>query len=237
MTNDDDPRDWDAAYLLGALSPADRQRYEAWLRENPGERAELAELAGLPAILRSVPADEAVALLSDEGLQDGADVAPLAAVPGATVQALAGRIRARRRRRTLGVALVAAASAVLLVIGGFAVGALHPSGPVATPQAALLAMTPATGSPVRADVGLTAKKWGTRIDWNCSYGREWSSDSGSYDLVVTAADGTRTTVATWSAVGDQASDLTAATAIPASSIRSIAITASGSATPLASRSY
>ena len=47
----DDIADWDAAYVLGALSRDDRHRYEAYLAENPDRAAALTELAGLPGIL------------------------------------------------------------------------------------------------------------------------------------------------------------------------------------------
>jgi len=51
----DDPKDfsdWDAAYILGALSPEDRRAYEKHLAETPASAAELSELAGLPGVLR-----------------------------------------------------------------------------------------------------------------------------------------------------------------------------------------
>ena len=48
---DDDVADWDAAYILGALSREDRHIYEAFLAANPERAAALDELAGLPARL------------------------------------------------------------------------------------------------------------------------------------------------------------------------------------------
>lgn len=222
-TSGDEPRDWDAAYVLGSLTPEERLEYEGYLRDRPDARAEMAEIAGLPALLRSLSVQEALELLDDEATTP---------VPSSTVQSIAGRIASRRRRRRVGLVLVAAVSAVLLIAGGFTVGALRPD-----PSAPLAAMTPAAGSPVEADIGLTAKDWGTRVDWHCSYGTDWATDSGSYDLVVIDDAGTRTTVATWKAIGGTASDLSAATDIAAGSIRAVSITPAGSDVALATRHY
>ncbi|MCZ2263463.1 anti-sigma factor family protein, partial [Isoptericola sp. QY 916] len=62
MTAPTDPyREWDAAYVLGALSPADRRDYEEHLAGCDACRAAVAELAGLPGLLASVPAEHALA--------------------------------------------------------------------------------------------------------------------------------------------------------------------------------
>ena len=49
-----------AAYVLGALTPGDRRRYEAHLRSCPACRGEgVAGLAGLPGLLRRLSAQQA----------------------------------------------------------------------------------------------------------------------------------------------------------------------------------
>ena len=58
----DDIADWDAAYVLGALSLDDWHTYEAYLAANPERATALTELAGLPGILNVLSRDEAVAL-------------------------------------------------------------------------------------------------------------------------------------------------------------------------------
>jgi anti-sigma factor RsiW len=63
----DDIADWDAAYVLGALSPDDRRSYETFLTENPGHAAAVAELAELPGILATLGCDEALALIGVDG--------------------------------------------------------------------------------------------------------------------------------------------------------------------------
>ena len=59
---DDDLDEWDAAYVLGALSLEERRTYESYLADNPTRSAELTELAGMPGILNALSRDEAVAL-------------------------------------------------------------------------------------------------------------------------------------------------------------------------------
>lgn len=60
---DDDIGDWDAAYILGALSRKDRCTYEAFLAANPERVAALDELAGLLCRLNTLSRDEALALM------------------------------------------------------------------------------------------------------------------------------------------------------------------------------
>lgn len=58
----DDIAEWDAAYVLGALSLGDRHTYEDYLAANPECAAALTELACLPGILNVLSCDEAIAL-------------------------------------------------------------------------------------------------------------------------------------------------------------------------------
>ena len=153
-------REWDAAYVLGSLDPADRRAFEDHLRTCAACRAAVAELAGMPGLLRMVPADEATAL----GGAPTAEVVELASVARA--------VQRDRRRRT---ALLASAAAALLVLGGVA-GVLlgRPTGtPVAAPssssQVTALQLEPVGAAAVSADLTLQEKRWGTRIDWECRY--------------------------------------------------------------------
>ena len=60
---DDDIAEWDAAYVLGALSRQDRCIYEAFLAANPERTAALDELAGLLCRFNVLSRDEAHALI------------------------------------------------------------------------------------------------------------------------------------------------------------------------------
>ena len=64
---------WDAAYVLGALSPADRREFEEHLAGCPGCQAAVSELAGLPGLLAQVsPEDAALLAATPDRLDDAA---------------------------------------------------------------------------------------------------------------------------------------------------------------------
>ncbi|KQY25194.1 hypothetical protein ASD16_07095 [Cellulomonas sp. Root485] len=219
-------REWDAAYVLGSLDPAERRAFEDHLRTCAACRAAVAELAGMPGLLRMVPADEAIAL----GGAPDAEVVELASVARA--------VQRDRRRRT---ALLASAAAALLVLGGVA-GVLlgRPTGtPVAAPsstsQVTQLQLEPVGAAAVSADLTLQEKRWGTRIDWECSY----PSDEGpyatapTYELVLVDDDGTSTVVATWTGGSTGARGLGASSSIVTDTIRRVEIRVEGADSVLA----
>jgi hypothetical protein len=232
--NPDPFRDWDAAYVLGALSADDRRAFEQHLPGCPACSTAVAELAGMPGLLAKLPAADAVALLSvpeDQHLRDERHE------PGLVRRLAVAAGTRRRRMRGLLVGLAAAAAAVLLV-GGVLIGsAIAPSTDQAAPQtsspgtppARTLAMAP-VGTPVMtADLQLTEKGWGTRFDWSCSYFGHWTSTASpsqsapAYSMVVTDDAGEETTVATWSAAGSEASNLVASSSVRTDDIRSVEI--------------
>ena len=64
MNERTDPfHDWDAAYVLGALSPDDRRAFEQHLAQCQACSAAVAELAGMSGLLGKLPAAEALALV------------------------------------------------------------------------------------------------------------------------------------------------------------------------------
>lgn len=229
MTDDRDIADWDAAYVLGALSPQDRLEYEEFLAANPQRVDALTEFAKLSAILDALSPQEALAL--DAAPDDGVDdQRPLNVMPSL---ARAAERRRRRGRRTV-VAMVAATAAAFLAVGVIVTATISgrshsPGGPT------LQAMTTAGRGGITAQLAVTEQKWGTRLDWQCEYAKDWSRNIGSYDLVVTTVDGTQTTVGSWRPAGDETTGLAAATVIPTSQIRSVDIRVAGTDTPLAVR--
>ncbi len=99
-------REWDVAYVLGSLSPGDRQAYERHLDSCPTCEREVCLLVGTAGLLSRVPADWAV-----QSLQPSESLQPSATLPATVLPRL---VRAARRRR-----LVVTATAVLVaaVIG------------------------------------------------------------------------------------------------------------------------
>ncbi|RIJ61569.1 anti-sigma factor, partial [Clavibacter lycopersici] len=61
----DDIHEWDAAYVLGSLSATDRALFEAHLEGCDACMRSLAELSGLPGVLRMLPVEDALALMDE----------------------------------------------------------------------------------------------------------------------------------------------------------------------------
>ena len=57
---------WDAAYVLGSLSPADRREFEAHLSGCPLCTQAVAELSGMPALLSKLDSDTVAAIEADQ---------------------------------------------------------------------------------------------------------------------------------------------------------------------------
>src|ERR1700756_2165688 len=83
---------WDAAYVLGSLSPADRREFEAHLSGCPSCQQAVAELSGMPALLSKLDS-QTVASINE------ADTSP-AMVP-ALLPSLMPAVRRRRQRSRL----------------------------------------------------------------------------------------------------------------------------------------
>jgi hypothetical protein len=111
-------------YVLGAIDPADRALVDAHLMTCNACRDELAGLAGLPALLSRVSAEEAFALASVEGLSSEAGTEGRAAPPEllASVIDLTAARRRRRRWRDAGLAAAAALIVAVGVFGGLRIG-------------------------------------------------------------------------------------------------------------------
>jgi anti-sigma factor RsiW len=60
---DDDIADWDAAYVVGALSEEDRCAFDSFLAANPERAAAVTELADVLGVLDVLSRDEALALI------------------------------------------------------------------------------------------------------------------------------------------------------------------------------
>jgi anti-sigma factor RsiW len=195
---------YDAAYVLGALSPTERAAFEAHLRTCPSCAGAVTGLAGLPGLLAKVPVEEVTDPVS----------APL---PQTLLPRLLREVAARRRRRRWVTGLSAAAAAVVIATGAGVLGsslsphqrpAAPPAAAAAAPGRDLVAVVP---SPVTASVAMVPMAWGTRLDLRCDY---YVSGGGTaareYTLVVHDRSGRSQQVAAWKALPDKELSLTAA---------------------------
>ena len=228
----------DAAYVLGALSPADRRDYEEHLRGCAACQASVRSLAGLPGLL---------ALTSADALAGPEDPVPPSVLPGVLHRVA----QARRHRRWL-VGGLTAAAVVLLVV---AVGALVRPAPVpsageAGPGATGPAVTqsgaaqsgaaqsggPSSGSapdetvplaqvmpgPMTATLELADRRWGTSITVVCSYA-QGMDEPVPYDLAVVDLAGHESSAGSWSGVPGVTARIPVATALPREQISAFEI--------------
>jgi anti-sigma factor RsiW len=183
---------WDAAYVLGSLSPADRREYEAHLRVCPSCKQAVAELSGMPALLSKLDSDTVASI--NEG--DHTTVAPPNLLPS-----LLSTVRQRRQRSRLVTWSSGAAAAVLLAIGVFvSIPSLTGHSPTsAPPQASVsaLQMDQVGTKALASTVSLSSQNWGTVIDLRCVCLAPVYAHHDRLAMVVVNRDGSHTQLATW----------------------------------------
>jgi hypothetical protein len=192
----------DGAYVLGALSPAERAEFEDHLPTCVSCRKAVAELAVLPGLLGRLDAETALPQVT----------APATLLPRLLVATSARRRRERRRQRrsVLGAVLVAACLAAFAGIG------VHVMDQARTrvPSAAMSAMVPASGhaEPVTAEVGLVGTSSGTRVEMRCRYTADGEDGRWTIRLVVFPRwGGLGEQIGTWMAYPGQEVSVTALT--------------------------
>ncbi|GAA4700691.1 putative zinc-finger [Promicromonospora umidemergens] len=251
--------EWDAAYVLGALSPSDRRAYERHLAECDACRSAVAELAGMPGLLSVLTPAHAEALVAEAPgaeLSDGGGPAPYGDGPDpAPVVSLASLAGAARRSRTRRRSLTAVAASVLVAVGAVGGSVLAgsdlfgvPDGAGTPPSAAVAAartieLRPVGDADMRAELIVTPTTWGTSLRWSCHYPPEPGQQPDAtyapaepirYELVLVGRDGARTVAGTWSWSGGATTGLDASSAVPLTDVDRIEITLDGHEEALAS---
>ncbi len=241
--------DWDAAYLLGALSSSERAEFEQH-RKRCGEcEAAVMELAGLPGMLSRVESAAAHEFLAQATAEPADDrlLSPARALdavpdlPPDLVERVSAAARERpvhwdgppaerRWRRRLLTGLVAA----VVVIGvGLSVPWLRPTAP--TPPTAAVQLASPAAPQLTAQVQLYSEPWGTRIDMTCSYADEDSdgdSHSWMYGLYVVDRQGNAQRVSSWTTAAGSTVHTTSATAVPAVDIADVQLRSESTGTIL-----
>jgi Putative zinc-finger len=202
----------DGAYVLGALSPAERLAFEEHLDGCAECTRAVRELAGLPGLLGRV----------DAGVLDGPpeDEPPSPSL----LPALLVEVRRTRRRRLLTTAGLAAAAALLVAVP---VTVWRSSEDAPPPPAAAQPMETVGGAPVRAMLSLEQVTWGTRLGLTCTYDEEYREPGEpsevDYALFVRARDGQVEQVGSWRAVAGKEMQLSAATSLTAEEVESVEV--------------
>ncbi|WP_051265553.1 zf-HC2 domain-containing protein [Nakamurella lactea] len=212
--------DWDAAYVLGALSAADRAEFERHLRACRSCTAAVTELAGLPGLLGKVDPADVEALLTPEPAdlpEPGPPADLLARITRADDRARSKRIR--RRLTILVAAAVLAAAAVIVPIS--LSGGEHPT--------ASAVLTKTSDNPLTADVQLFSEQWGTRLTVTCGYATDGSwqykqpAGAWTYGLYLIDSAGRPTMVSSWIAHRGDIVHATGSTNLDVSAIDAVQI--------------
>lgn len=209
----------DGAYVLGALTPADRTAFERHLTGCSSCQGSVRQFAGLPGLLARVPI---------EVVEDPRDPPP---VPDTLLPSLQRRMRRARLRR-----MYVAAAAVAVVLAAAAIGTAavtntgeappSASSTVAPRTAAPEQFTPVGEQPISGWVSLTPVGWGTRIDLDCTYAsvnEEYGASDWTYRMVVTHADGRTEDVTSWRALPGKTIHLSTGTAAARGDIQDVTI--------------
>jgi hypothetical protein len=157
----------DGAYVLGALSPAERAAYERHLATCSFCREAVADIAVLPGLLGRLDPDEFAKLLDPTLFEQP----PRNRTPDLVNQARSTRRKERKKLRVRILSTSLAAAVVALLVGVGMVFWMSGGSPPARPTAGpTVAMTPVAAEvPVSAHLNLTGLGGGTKVDLVCAY--------------------------------------------------------------------
>ncbi|MGV0626947.1 anti-sigma factor family protein [Mycolicibacter minnesotensis] len=177
---------WDAAYVLGSLSAADRREFEAHLTGCLECNSAVAKLSGVPALLSQLDGAGVAA-----GSTDTEELRP----PAELLPALLTEMRRRRRRTRLWSWAVTAAAAAFVVVGVLiGTGALtHTS----APPAEAVSMEQVGTTALASTIAVKSESWGSFIDLSCVCLAPLNAHHDTLALVVVGRDGSQTRVGTW----------------------------------------
>jgi hypothetical protein len=189
----------DGAYVLGALSPAERAAYERHLATCSFCREAVAEIAVLPGLLgRLTPADFERLLQPDQP-----PARPTRNLtPDLVNAAQQTRRRERKRVRVRVLSTAAAAACLALVIG---VGMVFLMGrdnvPVPVAQSPTVSMTQVSNQePVTAQINLDGTPGGTKINLVCFYYKKDADlKPSTFRLMAYGPDEEQEQVGSWTA--------------------------------------
>jgi anti-sigma factor RsiW len=230
---------WDAAYVLGSLSAADRREFETHMATCAECREAVAELSGVPALLSQLNHDE-VAAISESGSIAGTALAGTALatpeVPPELLPSLLATVRFRRRRTRMTTWVASAAAAVVLAVGVL-VGVQGHS-PVAQQQVTASAqpMAQVGTNLLTSTVALNSQHWGTSINLQCVCLAPLYAHHDTLAMVVVGRDGSQTRLATWVAEPGHTATPAGSISMPSNQIAAVQVVSADTGQVLLQRS-
>ncbi|OBJ87801.1 zf-HC2 domain-containing protein [Mycobacterium asiaticum] len=229
VNGDDRYAIWDAAYVLGSLSAADRGEFETHLTQCPACRQAIDDVAGIPALLAEFDFRTSAAINESRHPSAKPPASPqLPSVLGVT------RGRRNRSRLTAWTAVAASvflAVAVLLGIHGYFA---YSSPPKMT--ASNLPMSQVGTTLLTSRVWVTPERWGTLITMRSDCLAPLDAPHDRLAMVVVGRDGRQTQLGTWVAEPGHTATPTGSVATPATEIAAVQIVAADSGKVLLERS-
>ena len=232
-TMEDDHRHamWDAAYVLGSLSAADRREFELHMANCPDCRQAVAELSGVPALLSQLDRED-VAAMEESG-------PPPAATPEMSPEllpTLLATVRFRRRRTRLTTWVASAAAAVVLGIGVLVGVQTHYSTVPQQLTASAQPMAQVGTHLLDSTVSLTSQHWSTFINLKCVCLAPLNAHHDTLAMVVVGRDGSQTRLATWVAEPGHTATPAGSISTPVDQIAAVQIVAADGGEVLLQRS-
>ncbi len=218
---------WDAAYVLGSLSPAERREFEAHVKVCPSCSQSVSELSGMPALLSQLDAGTVAAINAGDHTAEPPNLLP----------SLLAEVQRRRRRSRVVAWSSASAAAALLAIGLF-VAAAHqsPTSPPPTASVSALPMSQVGTTALASTVTLTSRHWGTYIDLNCVCLAPVNAHHDKLAMVVVSRDGFHTQLATWTADPGHTANPAGSVSTPVDQIAAVQIVSADNGQVLLQRS-
>lgn len=220
---------WDAAYVLGSLSAADRREFETHLTHCTACRQAIDELAGIPALLAEFDFRTSAAI--NESKHPWAKPPASSQLP--SVLSIV-RWRPNRSRLTAWTAVAASVFLAVSILGGLHGYFTDPSPPKTT--AMDLPMAQVGTTLLTSRVWVTPERWGTSITMRSDCLAPLDAPHDRLAMVVVGRDGSKIRLGTWVAEPGHTATPTGSVATPATEIAAVQIVFADSGQVLLERS-
>lgn len=221
---------WDAAYVLGSLSAADRREYETHLGHCPACRDAVADLSGVPALLSQLGREDVLAMETS-----GAAESATPEISPELLPSLLATVRWRRRRARVVTWVAACAAVVVLGLGALVGVHGYFSAQPRQMSASAEPMAQVGTTLLTSTVQVSSEHWGTSINLNCVCLAPLNAHHDTLAMVVLGRDGSSTRLATWVADPGHTATPAGSISMPVDQIAAVQVVAADSGEVLLQR--